>query len=119
MDFLSAAILSGLIYDGVKEGAAISFDMLKSKLKGWIIGDAKIEEMIEKLKEAGVNEDLAPHAIERKISEHQSLLDLIQQVRISGDEACVTQTSVIGNNINSSGSGQVTVGSIDIKNGAV
>ena len=34
MDILSASILSGLIYDGVKGGAVIGFDMLKSKLQG-------------------------------------------------------------------------------------
>lgn len=112
MDVLSASILSGLIYDGVKAGASISFDMLKSKLQGWLIDDAQIEQMVEQLKDAGINEDLAPHAIERKITEHQPLLALVQQVRTAGDEKCVIQKSKIGHNINSNGSGNISVGSI-------
>lgn len=112
MDILSASILSGLIYDGVKAGATIGFDMLKSKLQGWLIDDAQIELMVEQLREAGINEDLAPHAIERMITEHQLLLELIQQIRASDDKTCVTQISKIGHNIHNSGNGKVSVGGI-------
>ena len=112
MDILSASILSGLIYDGVLSGAAIGFNMLKSKLQGWLIDDAQIEDMVKQLKEAGINEDLAQHAIERKITEHQPLLDLIHNIGTSTDNIAVTQTSRVGNNINSSGSGNIAVGNI-------
>jgi len=113
MDILSASILSGLIYDGVKGGAVIGFDLLKSKLQGWLIDDSQIEKISGYLKDAGVNEDLAPHAIERKITEHHRLLDLISNVKASGDSIIVEQTSNIGHNINSTGSGNISVGNIE------
>lgn len=112
MDILSASILSGLIYDGVKGGAVIGFDMLKSKLKGWLLDDSQIEKITEYLQEAGVNEDLAPHAIERKIGEHQSLLELLSNIKTSENTVVVEQTSNIGHNINSMGSGNISVGNI-------
>lgn len=114
MDILTASILSGLIYDGVKSGAALGVEMLKSKLQGWIIDEDQINMMAERLKEAGINEDLAPHAIERKITESQPLLDLLQQIRASGDETCVSQVSTVGHNIHSSGSGNISVGNISV-----
>ncbi|UXM81947.1 hypothetical protein N7V09_20210 [Shewanella seohaensis] len=79
MEYLTAAILSGLIYDGVKNGATIGYELLKSKLQGWIVDEKQINRIVEQLKEAGVNEDLAPHSMERKISEHQPLTDLLKK----------------------------------------
>ncbi len=117
MEALTSIILSGLIYDGVKEGATIGFSMLKSKLQGWLIDDTQIQFMAEQLKAAGVNEDLAPHAIERKINEHQGLVELLKQIRFSGETSNITQTSHVGHNINNNGSGNITVGNIEITRG--
>jgi hypothetical protein len=112
MDFLTATTLSGLIYDGIKNGATISFKMLKSKLQDWIIDDSQIEIMLDKLKEAGINEDLAPHAIEKRINSHPSLLEMIEKIQHPGNINYTNQISNIGNNIN--GSGHVTIGNITI-----
>ena len=116
MDFMTATILSGLIYDGVKAGATIGYDMLKSKLQGWIIDDEQIQIIIEQLREAGIDEDLAPHAIERKINEHPPLIDLLQQIKPLPGTASIHQSSNIGHNINSNGSGSISVGNIILKN---
>ncbi|WP_421180250.1 GapS6a family protein [Aeromonas enteropelogenes] len=112
MDFLTATILSGLIYDGVKAGAAIGFDMLKSKLQGWIVDDVQIQTIVEQLKEAGIHEELAPHAIERRINEQQPLLRLLQEIKPSPSVTNIYQSSNIGHNINSNGGGNISVGSI-------
>lgn len=118
MDFMTATILSGLIYDGVKAGATIGYDMLKSKLQGWIIDDEQIQIIIEQLKEAGIDEDLAPHAIERKIKEHQPLIELLKEIKPLQSNVSIHQSSNIGHNINSNGSGNISVGNIIInKNG--
>lgn len=112
MDFMTATMLSGLIYDGVKAGATIGFDMLKSKLQGWIVDDFQIQKILEQLKEADINEDLAPHAIERRINEQQSLLRLLQEIKPLSTNTGIHQSSNIGHNITSHGSGNISVGSI-------
>lgn len=114
MDILTASVLSGIIYDGVKMGALIGADMLKPRLQNWLIDDSQIEAMLINLKEAGINEDLAPHAIERKITEHEPLLKLIHSIQAAGDSTSINQTSNIGNNISNSNGGSVTVGDISI-----
>lgn len=117
MEYLTAALLSGFIYDGIKNGATIGYELLKSKLQGWIIDDAQIKKIVEQLEEAGVNEDLAPHAIERKINEHQQLTELLQQIQFSGSNSHVTQASNIGHNINSIGNGSIKIGDIVVNKG--
>ncbi|EJL6514227.1 MULTISPECIES: GapS6a family protein [Vibrio] len=114
MDFLTATILSGLIYDGVKDGATIGFDLLKSKLQGWLIDDNQIQLLVEQLKDAGINEDLAPHAIERKIEEHQPLTKLLKQIKAPEHNNCVVQTSHIGHNVSNNGNGSISIGDIVI-----
>lgn len=110
MDFLSATMLSGLIYDGVKEGATIGVDLLRRKLKNWLIDDSEIEKIAELLMDAGINEDLAPHAIERKITENQELNELVKNIKSAGDIVTVTQSTTTGHNVYSSGNANVTIG---------
>ncbi|MCC9661485.1 hypothetical protein LPA49_13075 [Pseudoalteromonas sp. MB41] len=112
MGFLTASTLSGLIYDGVKEGASICFDLLKRKLKNWLIDDSEIEKIAELLIDAGINEDLAPHAIERKITEHQELNEFLKTIEYSGDIVNVTQSTNTGHNVYSAGSGNVRIGDV-------
>ena len=118
MENLTAAILSSLIYDGVKSGATIGYELLKSKLQDWLVDDKQINKIVEQLREAGVNEDLAPHAIERKIEEHQSLVDVLKNIKPSNGKCNVSQTSNIGHNINSKGNGSIHVGDIVINKGS-
>lgn len=118
MEFLTATMLSGLIYDGVKEGASIGFDLLKRKLKNWLINDSEIEKIAELLIDAGINEGLAPHAIERKITEHQELNEFIKTIKNSGDVVNVTQSTNTGHNVYSSGSGNVSIGDVVTNKGS-
>ncbi|MCU8039471.1 hypothetical protein L5M37_13440 [Shewanella sp. SM69] len=117
MEYLTAAILSGLIYDGVKNGATIGYELLKSKLQGWIVDENQINRIVEQLKEAGVNEDLAPHAIERRISEHQPLTDLLKQIPIFVNSPHISQISNVGHNINTNDNAQIHVGDIVVNKG--
>lgn len=118
MEYLTAAILSGLIYDGVKNGATIGYELLKSKLQGWLIDDEQINRVVDQLREAGIHEDLAPHAIERKIEEHQPLVDVLKEIKPSNSKCNVSQTSNIGHNINSKGNGIIHIGDIVINKGS-
>ncbi len=70
-DYLTSTVLSGMVYDAICAGATIGVDMLKSVLQDWIVDDGQICKIVEKMKEAGINEDLNPQAIERKINQHQ------------------------------------------------
>ncbi|SEA82064.1 GapS6a family protein [Alkalimonas amylolytica] len=112
MEFLNAAILSGLIYDGIKTGASIGVDMLKTKLRAWTIDDSELSQLAKHLRDAGINEELNQLAIERRITEHQPLCSLIQKIRPSNSEMHVKQASGTGHNICNTGDSNITVGDI-------
>ncbi|WP_417310922.1 hypothetical protein [Devosia sp.] len=111
-DFMTASILSGIVYDIVKEGVSVKFENLKEKLSDWIVSDERIESIVEQLKTDGVNEDLNQRAIERRVNESQKMLDMIKDIQRSNNTIQITET---GNNIINSGSGNVTVGNIEVK----
>ncbi|XYU91477.1 hypothetical protein ACTG5T_02225 [Pasteurella multocida] len=52
MEYLTATILAGLLYDGFKNGSSICYKLLKSKLQGWIIDDNQLNKLVSELKKS-------------------------------------------------------------------
>lgn len=111
LDYLTATVLSEMVYDAICAGATVGVDMLKSIFQNWIVDDDQICKIAEKMEEAGINENLNPKAIERLINQHPDLVQLLAQIHPS---STVTQTSHIGNNINAATGSNVSVGDIHI-----
>ncbi|AMM82859.1 MULTISPECIES: GapS6a family protein [Pasteurella] len=114
MEYLTATILAGLLYDGFKNGSSICYKLLKSKLQGWIIDDNQLNKLVSELKKAGVNEDLASHVIERKINEHPQLTEILKNLKPSNNNTGTHQISNIGHNINNHGNSSIFIGNITI-----
>lgn len=110
MDFLTSAILSGAIFDIIKTGTKIQFDSLKTALAGWLVSDEQIQKILDGLKEAGIDEDLNQPAIERRISESESLTSEISSIHRS---SVISQTTSTGHNINSTNS-TITIGDLNV-----
>jgi hypothetical protein len=90
MDFLTSTILSGMLYDGFKSGATLTASFLKEKLQGWLFDEDVIKQLTDNLKVLEL-EDLAEHAIEKKINRTPSVLDCIEQIKIDQNIGSVTQ----------------------------
>ena len=90
MEFLSSTLLSGMLYDGFKKGASLTSDFLKEKLQGWLFDDDLVEQLTDRLKELELD-DLAEHAIERKINSAPAILDCIKEIKIDQNIGSVTQ----------------------------
>lgn len=112
MDFLTASIFSGLLYDGVKEGAKITTSLCKSVLQGWIVDDDVISQVVCKLQDSGISEDLNQRAIEKKICENDLLLDLISKIPAAPITSSVSQSSHIGSNVIGHEKSKITIGNI-------
>lgn len=90
MDFLTSTVLSGMLYDGFKQGASLTAGFLKEKLQGWLFDDVLVEQLTDRLKELELD-DLAEHAIERKINAAPAILDCIKEIKIDQNIGSVTQ----------------------------
>lgn len=92
MDFLTAAVLSGVAYDYIKKGAALTGAKIKSELKEWLIGDDIAINVSEELKKLQLTDDLSERAIERKISQSPELMKIIAKIQQANEINTVTQT---------------------------
>ena len=108
MDFLSSAILSGIIYDRFVEGCKISSKFLKQKLQGWIFDDEVIVKLSDKLTELHL-EELGEHTIKKKIDDSHEILQFLQQIKPNQIIYTTAQ--------NHSGSGDNIAGNKIINNG--
>ncbi|WP_299142803.1 hypothetical protein [uncultured Vibrio sp.] len=80
MDFFTSTILSGILYDGFKNGVAISSAFLKEKLQGWLVDDVVLEQIAKKVHELEL-QDFGERVIERKLNESSELQELIKLVK--------------------------------------
>ena len=101
MDFLTSTLLSGMLYDGFKNGVAITTGFLKEKLHGWIVDDTLLETLAYKVNTLELK-DYGEHVIERKLnesSEIQQILKLIQPEQNTNIGSVTQNHSGSGDNI--------------------
>jgi hypothetical protein len=51
MDFVSAAILGGILFESIKYSTVLTKDILKRKLVDWVVGDSVAARIIEQAKQ--------------------------------------------------------------------
>jgi|GEM_PF-495629 hypothetical protein len=99
MDFLTSTVLSGILYDGFKAGTILSASFLKDKLQGWLFDDVLVQQLADELKSLKL-EDLAEHAIERKINETPNVLNCMKEIKMEQTIGSVSQIhSGTGDNV--------------------
>ncbi len=103
MDFLTSTLLSGMLYDGFREGGAITSNFLKEKLQNWLFDDAVLEDLADKVNDLEL-QDYNERVIERKLNESLELQEILKLVTPD-------QNASIGSvTMNHSGSGDNVVG---------
>ncbi|WP_435979500.1 GapS6a family protein [Psychrobacter sp. DM4] len=80
MEYLTETVLSGMVYDLVKNGIQVSTLTLKDKLKRWFINDSDIEILAKQINEISMLEDLSEAAICRKLQQNPTVQSLIVNV---------------------------------------
>lgn len=108
MEFMTSAILSGILYDGFVKGARISTGFLKEKLQDWLFDDALLEGLANKLKELNLDE-LGQPAIKKRIETNPDIIKYMQNIK---QEQSINQV-----NQNHYGTGDNVAGNKIINNG--
>lgn len=100
MDFLSSVVLSGFLYDMLKHGVAITSDSIKTILKDWVVTEAVASALSDEICKLNINNELSEKAIENKINETQSLIELMGSIQKAQNVITIIQThSGTGDNI--------------------
>ena len=90
-EFLTGAILSGIAYDIMKCGAALSINELKQRLKDWIISDSELSVLADELKKLKLTSEMSETAIERKISDSHELQKLLENIKPASEGNTIIQ----------------------------
>ena len=100
MEYMSSAILSGVLYDMIKLEVSITADNLKEKLKGWVVDELIAPVISKELADLNLNDELSEKAIEKRINETPKLLDLLSSIRKETSVTTIVQNhSGTGDNI--------------------
>lgn len=81
MDFLTATILSGIAWDGIKLSGKVTVGFLKDKLRGWLIDENDIEKIVDKLNSIPEGYKKSAKFLEAAIEEDHQLLELINKIQ--------------------------------------
>jgi len=92
MDFMTAAILSGFVYDTLKNGLMLTANQIKTELKGWLIDDEIADHIADRLNTLELTDELSEKAIEQKIIASPELVDLINNIKPLCEGNTIIQT---------------------------
>jgi hypothetical protein len=99
-EFLTSTILSGIAYDIMKCGVALSLDELKQRLKGWLICDSELVVLTTELNNIELSDEMSETAIERKIAASSELKQLLEKIKpVSESKTIIQHHSGSGDNI--------------------
>ncbi len=80
MDFLTSTLLSGMLYDGFKNGVVITNAFLKEKLQGWLIDDELLAKLTEHVNALDL-QNYGERIIEKKLMESPEVLEILEHIR--------------------------------------
>ena len=100
MDFLTATLLSGVVYDFIKRGAELSAGKLRESLRDWIISDEEADAISKGLNTLKLTDEHSERSIERQISESSQLMKLIETIKpVTVNKTIIQSHSGTGDNV--------------------
>ena len=100
MDFLTGAILSGVVYDMIKYEIMLTADNLKEKLKDWVIDDATLSAISNEISKLELTNDLSELVIEKRILASPEIKNIIETIQsVSHGNTTIQNHSGTGDNI--------------------
>lgn len=80
MDFISSAILGGVLYDCFKVASTVNADFLKEKLKGWVFDDETLYELTNKVNDLNVSK-FGENYIAEILESSQDIMSLLIKIK--------------------------------------
>lgn len=99
MEFLSAAVLSGIVYDLIKHQVQITAESLKDKLRGWVVDEAVAPALAVELERLELNDEMSEKAIERQIAESKDIQSILHNIVPNTTNVIIQHHSGTGDNI--------------------
>jgi len=79
MEYLTSAVFSGIVYDLLKTNIQISANLLKDRLKGWLIDDNELRSLSERINSINNATEMSEKALEKQFDNDP----LVKQILIN------------------------------------
>ena len=101
MEFITGAVLSGILYDMLKHQVSLTAGNIKEKLQGWLIDDSMANAVETELAKLQLSNVMSESVIVKKLDNSDELIALLKEIKP------ITQTTIIQSH---SGSGDNVAG---------
>ena len=80
MEFISSAVLSGILYDLLKNKVLLTAGNIKESLKGWAVDQVLAELVEQELVSIEISDQMSEGAIASKIEESSELMSILSKI---------------------------------------
>ncbi len=116
MEFLSAAILGGMIYDGVKYFGKVTYDFLKDKLRKWKMRDEDLRILEIEINNAPESAMENEEKFEEYLKQNKNIERVLEQIKNNGDYIVANDNSTVITNPTMNGNSKIIMGNnIEVK----
>jgi len=81
MDFMTSAVLGGIVYDILKNNLTITSQLLQSRLTSWVINDETVVNLATQLNRLDIDAEKSERSIQREIENSEDLSELVETIR--------------------------------------
>lgn len=79
MEFLTSTILSGIAYDMMKKGIVLTAEILREKLKGWILKDEDYIKSVEIINNASETDKKTEKYLEAFLDSNKDIQEILKR----------------------------------------
>ncbi len=99
MDFLTATVLSGVVYDMLKNGIGLSVSNLNGRLKEWMVDEIVSPALSEELNRLNLTDEMSEKTLEKEMMRSPTLIELLGKVKRREGNVIIQSHSGSGDNI--------------------
>lgn len=99
MDFLTATVLSGIVYDMLKNGIGLSVSNLNGRLKEWMVDEIVSPALSEELNRLNLTDEMSEKTLEKEMMSSPTLIELLGKVKRREGNVIIQSHSGSGDNI--------------------
>jgi len=99
MEFITSAVLSGLLYDMLKHQVSLTADNIKEKLQGWLVDDSIAKSVEIELVKLQLSDEMSESAIANKLASADELAVLLREIKSTTQTTIIQTHSGSGDNV--------------------
>ena len=91
MEFMTATILSGIVYDMLKRSIVVSAQSLKNELIGWIVDESVVQKTAIEINKVQNLELLGERGLQQSFEQNKDLIEILKEIKVEGNKTTINQ----------------------------